>query len=294
MSGLVEELRTQFIARYGAAAKIVVVNVGVYLGLGLISVILFFAGKRADFELLFSYFQLPSDLKTLAVRPWTLLTYMFVHHPTGVFHILFNMLWLYWMGRILREFAGDRTVWAAYLFGGLAGGAAFLTAINVFPGFSGLRGTLHGASAGVNGVLVAAAVLVPNYPLQLLFFGMVRLKWLALVLVLMDLILISGGNPGGMVAHVGGAAMGGALIALRRRGVDLASVFDVFRRSTERKFQTYRNPSMRVVHHAGGKASPPPKPTPQEIDRILDKIQAVGYNNLTKEEKQTLFRASQE
>ena len=292
MSGLIEELRTQFIARHGAAAKIVVVNVGVYLGFGLISVLLFLAGKRADFELIFSYFQLPSDLGTLALRPWTVFSYMFVHHPTGVFHILFNMLWLYWMGRILREFAGDGTVWAAYLYGGLAGGLLFVSSYNLFPGFSGLGGTLHGASAGVNGVLVAAAVLVPNYPIQLLLFGLVRLKWLALVLVLLDLTLISGANPGGMVAHVGGAAMGGVLMLLRRRGVDLTAVYDIFRRSAEYKARAFQNPNMRIVHHAG--KNPPPKPTVQEIDRILDKIQAVGYNNLTKEEKQTLFRASQE
>jgi membrane associated rhomboid family serine protease len=288
MSGLIEELRTQFISRHGAAAKLVVINVGLYLAFGLISVTLFLSGKKAAFDSIITYFTLPSDIHSLLYRPWTMFTYMFVHHPTAVFHILFNMLWLYWMGRILREFAGDNVTWAAYLYGGLAGGIFYVAAFNVFPGLSGFNGRLLGASAGVNGVLMAAAALVPNYPIHLFLFGAVRLKWLAAILLLMDLVLISGANPGGMIAHLGGAAMGFVLIVLRRHGVDLTGVFDFFRRSSPHSTRSYRNPRMRVVH------PPPPKPTPQEIDRILDKIQAVGYQNLTKEEKQTLFRASQE
>ncbi|MDW8335281.1 MAG: rhomboid family intramembrane serine protease, partial [Bacteroidia bacterium] len=185
----------------------------------------------------------------------------------------------------------DATVWAADVFGGVAGGVCFVAAYHLLPAFAQRSAMLLGASAGVNGVLVAAAAVVPNYPLYLLFFGVVRLKWLAIVGVALDLILIAGSNPGGMIAHVGGAAMGWALIALRRRGVDLSSPFEYSRytlryREPERD---YSSPRMRVVHR-----TPPPKPTPQEIDRILDKIQAVGYHNLTKEEKQTLFRASQE
>jgi membrane associated rhomboid family serine protease len=286
---LADDIRYGFVARHGAVARLIVINGAIYLGMALLAILGWLSGSLPMLEY-YQYLYLPSDLSLLVQRPWTILTWMWVHDMKDVFHIIFNMLWLYWMGRILRQFAGDRTVWAAYVYGSLLGGLLYLILYNISPPFQGRLGLLFGASAGVNAIALAAATLVPDFTMYLLFFGAVRLKWVVFFMVVIDFVSILGGNPGGMFAHLGGALMGFLLIYARKQGTDLSTPFGRF--SNLKMPGRIRKPVMEVSYRARnaqqGDASRGGAPTQAEIDRILDKISAEGYHKLTREEKQLL------
>jgi len=293
---IARDLRYGFIARYGAVARLIVLCGGIYLAMALAAILglIFVRGGGAAVMSAYQYLYLPSDLSLLAQRPWTFLTWMFVHDLKGIFHILFNMLWLFWLGRILRDFAGDRTVYAAFFYGSLGGSIFYLVVYNLSPYFQEHPGLLMGASAGVNGIVLAAATLVPDFTLYLLLFGAVRLKWVAFFMVIIDLVSVLGSNPGGMFAHLGGALMGYLLITLRRNGIDLTQPFKGLGNLGRLQIATRgkgsrkeREPVMQVAHR-GGDGARKGAPSQVEIDRILDKISAEGYHKLTREEKQLL------
>src|SRR5882757_8063937 len=148
------------------------------------------------------YLLLPSNLHILLTHFWTPITYMFMH--SGIFHILFNMLWLYWMGQIFEEFLGKKRTVGLYLLGGLWGAALYIISYNIFPAFaeSNLTSSAIGASAAVMAVIVAAATIAPDYTISLMFIGPVRLKWLVLAYVVIDFLSITGPNAGGEIAHL--------------------------------------------------------------------------------------------
>jgi membrane associated rhomboid family serine protease len=305
MKTFTDEIKYSFLPRFGALAEIIILNVGLYVVLGLVGLMFFLAGSYGIFEgFVRQYLSLPSNLGLLLFRPWTIITYGFLHFPEAVFHIAFNMLWMFWIGRILAEYISERNkhIWSLYLWGVLAGAVAYLLATNLFPIFRGTNFFLNGASAGVTAIIVGTATLVPNATIYLLFFGAVRLKWLALVFVLLDVLMLPAGNPGGRIAHLGGALIGFLYVSQMQKGNDWGFLYD----KIQTLFRPKPKPRMRVVSsrvsspsQPTGKAypsSPQPagKPSQQEIDRILDKIQAVGYENLTTEEKQTLYNAGKE
>lgn len=234
------------------------------------------------------YLSLPAYLPKLALRFWTLFTYMFMH--ANILHILFNMLWLYWMGQIFEEFLGrDRTL-GLYLLGGLAGGVFFIAAYNLFPLFTQtgvLAGaTVVGASASVMAVIVGAATIVPNYSVSLFLIGPVRLKWLVLFYVVMDVLGVTGPNAGGQIAHLGGALFGFLYVKQLQRGNDwIASITNIFKPKPKLKVAANNN-------NGRYRSTRSSRPAQDEIDTILDKISQSGYDSLSKQEKETLFRAS--
>ena len=206
---LIDELKYTFNKNNNAIRKIILVNVGVFVLTAIVNMFMFFAGIGGGaLQPALRHFMLPAHLGTLLMQPWSLFSYMFLHD--GFFHLLFNMLWLFWLGNLLHEYIGNRKVYEAYFGGGVLGALLFLICLNVFPVFSSSIQTSYalGASAGVLGVVVAAATLLPEYPIQLFLFGMVRLKYIALVTVLLDIVSIPAGNPGGHIAHLGGALFG--------------------------------------------------------------------------------------
>jgi len=234
------------------------------------------------------YLQLPANLKTLAYHFWTPITYMFMH--AGVFHILFNMLWLYWMGQIFEEYLGHKRTVIVYLLGGLAGAVFFVAAINLLPMFADPQWqavTVVGASASVMAFVVATATLLPNYEIFLMFLGPVKLKWLAIFYVLIDFLGTIGPNAGGEFAHLGGALIGFIYIKQLQKGNDWSTPIN--------KMFTPK-PKIKVVQGGGGgntrNTSANTLPRQDEVDRILDKISQSGYDSLSKQEKETLFRAS--
>jgi len=288
MNTFIDDIRYNYLPRYGALAQIIAASVALYVVLAVLGLLAFLAGQWAGFDALLNYLRLPSELDVLLYRPWTLVTHAFFHHPTAVFHIVFNMLWLFWFGRIYRDHLADRHVWATFGLGVAAGAAFYIIGYNLLPVFDGQIAYLNGASAGVNAIIVATAALVPNFTVSLMFIGPVRIKWIALILVLLDLALLPEGNPGGRLAHIGGASLGLLYIYNLKKGTDFSAPFArLADRLSARPDRSAR--SVRVSHRNSSK--PGGSPSQQEIDHILDKIASVGYDKLTKEEKQTLLNA---
>lgn len=228
------------------------------------------------------YLALPAYLPKLLTRFWTPLTYMFIHE--GVFHILFNMLWLYWMGQIFEDFLGYKKIIGLYLMGGLAGALMYIVCFNLFPAFNNslILASAVGASASVMAVMVATATIVPDYTISLMFIGPVKLKWLVLVYVVLDFFGVTGSNAGGAIAHLGGALFGFVYVKQLQKGNDwIAAISGIFKKRSK----------LKVVANDRSKTSIS-KPRQEDIDKILDKISVNGYDNLTKQEKEILFRAS--
>lgn len=231
---------------------------------------------------LFSYLALPSNLLALITRFWTPVTYMFLYG--GLLKLIFGMLWFYWVGQIFEDFLGSKKVLYLYLFGGLAGALFFLVGSSLMPliGMSKIYTPVVGAPASVMAVMVGTATLVPDFEISLLFFGTTKLKWIIIAYVLLDLFFSSGPNIGETFTHLGGASIGFIYIRQLQTGNDWAEwVSGLFK----------PRPKLKVVTH-NLKNTTPVKPRQDEIDRILDKISASGYDSLTKPEKETLFRAA--
>ncbi|MDB5138209.1 MAG: rhomboid family intrarane serine protease [Mucilaginibacter sp.] len=230
------------------------------------------------------YLELTAYLPKLAVRFWTPVTYMFMH--AGVFHILFNMLWLYWFGQIFEEYLGNKRTLGLYLMGGLAGALLFIVCFNIFPFFTHVNAAAYtsmvGASASVMAIMVATATLLPDYTIPLILIGPVKLKWLVVFFIVIDFLGIVGPNAGGEIAHLGGALIGFIYIKQLQNGHDwIAGMVNLFKPKSKLKVA-----SKNTSRNSTG------TPRQEEIDLILDKISRSGYDSLTKQEKEILFRAS--
>jgi membrane associated rhomboid family serine protease len=287
MNAFLRDMKMQF----GTAVslyRLMLLNIGLFLIIMIFKTISFLTGMDIPvFEKLVMWLSLPSALDRLMLQPWSIISYMFLH--TGVLHILFNMLILYWSGRLFTEYLGSEKLWATYVLGGITGGLLYLASYNLLPVFSGKEAYLMGASAGVVAVMVAIATLLPDYIVHLLLFGPVRLKYVALVSVLLYFISIPGSNSGGEIAHLGGAAFGFVMIRQLRKGRDLTA----WLRGFSRRLST--NPSRRKLYRVIPERKPSASSgslTQENIDRILDKINKSGFDSLTKEEKEVLYKAS--
>ena len=210
------------------------------------------------------------------------------------------MLWLYWFGQLFLSLYSARHFRGLYILGGLCGGLLYMLAYNVFPYFSNyLYGSfLLGASASVLAIVVATAVRSPEYRVNFMFVGAVRLKYVALFVVLTDLLFVTSGNGGGHIAHLGGALAGWWFARSLQKGMDITGwinkVFDALSGGIKLK-RPAKKPKMKV--EKGGKAADyeynaRKKQQSEEIDRILDKLKKSGYSSLTTEEKKRLFDAS--
>lgn len=259
------------------------INVLIFVTFALINIPFFLSGNGGGIYSgwIREYAGFPADIAKLPSRFYTILTYQFFHD--GLSHILFNMLWLFWMGRIFLDFLKPRQFHFVYLTGGFVGALLYLLAYNVFPVFAGTlsQATIIGSSASVMAVIVAAATLVPDYSMRLLFLGDVKLKYLALAYIVLDLIGIATTNAGGSFAHLGGAILGFTYIKLLKNGKDWSNIFK-------------RKPKLKVVRNEFARQGAKKADTVNqaEIDRILDKISKTGYDKLSREEKETLFKAS--
>jgi membrane associated rhomboid family serine protease len=264
---------------------LIAINVAVYLVINIPAVLeeLFMRGTYiATYS--YEYLALPSYLPKLLTRFWTPITYMFMH--SGIFHILFNMLWLFLMGQIFEEFLGNKRILGLYILGGLSGAVLYVASYNIFPAFteSGalLTSSAVGASASVMAIIVAAATIVPDYTISLMFIGPVKLKWLVIFYVVIDFLSITGPNAGGEIAHLGGALFGFVYVKQLQRGNDwIGAISNLFK----------AQPKLKVVSN-NKERSTGDTPRQEEVDKILDKISKTGYDNLSKQEKDILFRAS--
>lgn len=274
-----------------AITKIIIVNVAVFLLFSISYVLLFLFNAESYVVKIKGYLMLPASLQRFLIRPWSILSYMFLHD--GLLHLVFNMLWLYWIGGLLQEYLGNTRTYQTYILGGIFGGIIFMLSYNLFPAFSSSVAVSYalGASAGVLSVVVAAATLLPDYRIMLILLGSVKLKYLALFSVILDLISIPQGNAGGHIAHLGGALFGFIFIKLIYSKKFNTNLLDKLFTLPNNLFKpkhkikvTYKATYMRAEQTG--------KPSQQEIDDILDKISKNGYNSLSAKEKEKLFKAS--
>jgi hypothetical protein len=206
------------------------------------------------------------------------------------------MLWLYWFGRIFLEYLDERKLVAVYLLGGISGALVYILSFNIFPAFTGVvaDSVAIGASASVMAIVIAIAAYVPDYTIQLFLFGRIKIKYMALAIFILTSIMDFSVNSGGKLAHIGGAFFGYFYIINLRHGHDIGKGFNriidffatIFKprkklKVTYKKVATeYDYNKIRVEHQ-------------KRINNILDKISKGGYESLTKEEKEALFKESQ-
>ena len=246
---------------------------------------------------------LPSDPLRLLLRPWTILTYMFTHF--GFRHILFNMIVLYFSGKILMEYLGEKRMLALYIYGGIGGGLLYIILYNLSPILG--QGSMVGASAGCIAVLVAGALYMPQMPVRL--WGIFEIKYwmLAAGIVTLDVLNLTGSNAGGHIAHLGGAIVAFFFIRSMRQGhewnVCLFQIIDavrnmLFRPKSKKKRRGFSFGESSYVKYeevkkTKGSSSKSTQDT-AKMDAILDKIKEKGYDSLSKEEKAYLFKISNE
>lgn len=281
-----------FLKRKDAFARLLVINVLVMVLVSLIRLVAKLY-QMPDVMILdgyiLEYLAVPADPLHLPFRFWTLITYMFLH--VDFFHILFNMLWFYWFGKIFMEYFDQRFLLINYLAGGLAGVLMYLFFYNTFPLFEPLlhQSKLMGASAAVMAIVASVAFYVPNYTVQLFLFGRIKVFYIALALFVIDFFMITGDNAGGHLAHIGGALWGYFFVRLYSKGARFR-VPKIFR-------NPFRKPVMKKTYSSGRPVSDEVYRSrkieeQEQIDVILDKIKLSGYNSLTASEKELLFRAS--
>lgn len=271
------------------ANKLIVINIAVFL-LFFIASFLF----NTSSEVLMHWFVLPEEPIEVLKQPWSLLTYSFLHG--GFMHILFNMIWLNFFSKFILNLFSEKRFLTVYLLGALYGGLLFVTAYNVFPVFQSKAGYLLGASASVSALMVFAATYSPNISFRF-FMVTIKLWQLAVGLFLLDLFRLgSGTNPGGMLSHVGGAVFGYVYAVQLAKGNDIGLWFEKIVASLANLFKTRKNTPFRKVHKTPKNTSKKKTTSVKDerqikIDGILDKIGKSGYESLTKQEKDFLFKA---
>lgn len=294
---MLEEFKNAFNRPNQAHVQLIIINVVVFLFLGVLFVFFRIFSLEPIFTLVHDQFSIPPKFSDFLTRPWTIITYAFMHDLVSIFHILFNMLALYWFGRLFVEYLGSDKLIALYVLGALAAGVCYLLVFNTVPFFksqSDFSGMV-GASGAIFAIMVGAATLMPNYTFFLLFFGPIKIKYIAAFYIVSSFLSTVQGNAGGNIAHLGGALMGFVYIKQLQAGVNwggwITSVLDWVKglfSSRPRVKVSYRKSETsngkRNVNLSGI--------SQQEIDDILDKISDGGYESLSKEEKEKLFKAS--
>lgn len=261
----------------GMLTRIVLVNIAVFVTLRVIVIAGMFSGANHEFvDKVLRFVELPGNPQLLLTHPWTILTYMFAQYD--VLHILFNMLWLYWFGALFMGLYGDgRRLLSLYIYGGLGGAVFYILACILLPPDLGLNGWLIGSSASVIAIVVATAILMPDYRMLLWFNISVALKWVAIITIGLDLITIVNSNIGGHFAHLGGAAVGALYAILIKRGIDITRPFT--------RVKKYRQKSYSNRHDTSTDVN-------AELDELLDKIKKSGYTSLTDKQRKRLFELS--
>jgi membrane associated rhomboid family serine protease len=275
--------------------RLIFINIALFLIITITGIIGFLLNNPEIVNKTIRLLSVPSSFQTLIARPWTLITYMFTHKE--LLHIVVNLLWLYWFGKIFLEYLDQKKLVAIYILGGLAGGFTYVISYNIFPAFQSVAGEsipLLGASASVMAIVVAIAAYVPDYTVYLFLLGKVKIKYIALGIFILTSVMDFSVNSGGKLAHIGGAVLGYFYILGYRQGHDygkgINKIIDFFvtifkprkkLKVTHKKVaDEYEYNKIKADHQ-------------KEINKILDKISKGGYDSLTKDEKDTLFRESQ-
>lgn len=280
----IDTLRQRF-SQFNIAEKLILINVVCFVIPFFLRSIFFLFDLPA--QSFFSFFELPASIGDFIYQPWSLFTYGFLHDSIG--HIFWNMLLLYYASQFFLNLFSTQRFINVYFMGILLGGLVFILSYAVFPAFKNQSPQMVGASAGVMAVLIFSCTYMPTQEVRLLFFN-VKLMYIGMALVIVDVLQIPAGNAGGHLAHIGGAALGYIYAQQLQNGIDIGSGFERLWKWLAALFTA--QPNMKTVHRTPRRNSKRSVQSDQEkIDRILDKISASGYDSLTKEEKELLFNA---
>ena len=286
---MIKDFKRQF-QNGNKLTQLIYINLGVFF---LMNLFFAFASLiQLNPETYTKWLELPADLSKLTQQPWSIITYMFLHK--GFLHILFNLMCLYFGGRIFMIYLNTKQLVSTYILGGFFGGLCYILAYNFFPALKeNISTPLLGASASVLAILTAIATYVPNYSVHLTLIGKIKLKYIVFFSILLDLIAIQElTNTGGHIAHLGGALYGFLYTRQLKDGKDWSRNFS---RLMDALANSFKKQPLKTVHRK-------PKTDDQwreekalsqkEINRILDKISKSGYDSLNEKEKETLFKAS--
>lgn len=277
-----------FFLQKNALSRLMLINIAIWLICLFISVFtwLFYI---SDISFVTKLFAVPADISALLEKPWTIFTYMFLQEE--FWHLFFNMLMLYYGGQIFLQYLSQRQLLWTYIIGGLFGALFFILVFNAFPVFENTRSyaVALGSSASVMAILIAAATYHPEYNINLFLLGQVKMKWVAIVFVIIDFLSITKGNSGGHIAHLGGALWGFLYVYFLRRDFDF---YTIFKKKARIKVKSrnaqnyYQRPKTDEQYNAERAMNQ------EEVDRILEKIAKNGYSSLNDKEKEFLFRQS--
>lgn len=296
MANILEEIKQSF-NNGNYLTRLIYINAGVFLVVKLLSIIFSTIGFS---NIWISYLELPAFFQTLIRQPWSIITYMFMHHD--FLHLIFNLLTLYWFGKIFLEYFNQKQLVGLYFLGGIGGALFYIAAYNFIPNLN-----LHiffsyliGASASVMAIIFTLVRYCPDREIHLALIGLVKLKYLGIGLLILDIIGTTSVNAGGSIAHIGGA-LTGYLFAqfIINSGKDITEpinkiiswVNDLFKQNKKPKFTVHRNTS-KSDEEWNMENQNRKRKNNEEIDRILEKIKKSGYANLSDEEKKRLFDLS--
>ena len=242
----------------------------------------FFLFDYSNFSII-SWFELSSDLKKIIFKPWSIISYSFFH--SGFFHLFWNMIILLYSGQIFLNLFPNKMFLSTYFVGVIFGGIIFIFCYNVFPVFFNSYSTMIGSSAGVMAILIFVCVYNPNYEIRILFFN-IKLLYIGLFFVFFDIIQIPYGNAGGHFAHLGGSLVGFIYAMQIKNGKDIFDSFSfliisIFYKNKKKENKIIKNDYRNILHKDINQ---------KKIDQILDKINSSGYDSLSKEEKDFLFK----
>ncbi|MBR2369608.1 MAG: rhomboid family intramembrane serine protease [Paludibacteraceae bacterium] len=296
MANILEEIKQSF-NKGNYLTRLIYINAGVFLVVQLLSVVFYLLDIS---NIWFTYLELPAFFHTLMKQPWSIITYMFMHRD--LIHLIFNLLALYWFGKIFIDYFSQKQLVGLYILGGIGGAIFYLIAYNITNTFQYniFFSYLIGASASVMAIIFALVRYIPDEEINLALIGPVKLKYLGIGMLILDIIGTTSGNAGGSIAHIGGAVTGylfGHLMI--NSGKDITEpinklitwVNDFFKRNKKPKFTIHKNTS-KTDEEWNIENNNRKRENNEEIDRILDKIKKTGYANLSDEEKKKLFDLS--
>ena len=256
--------------------KLIYINVFSFLVLNISNVI--FSLLLIDISSIKELLMLPSSTEEVIKKPWSLISYMFIHD--NFIHLLFNLIWLHFGGKLFLQYLNQKQLLYTYILGGLFGGILFIIAFNNLPALIPYSENAKalGASASVLAIFFAIATYIPNFQVSIPFIGFIKLKHIALIYIILDFLNIPNGNAGGHIAHLGGAIFGFFYVkqftqksAKNKQNQFLSYLKNIFNFQKSKNKKSYKM---------------------KEIDLILEKISKSGYNSLTKIEKELLFKSS--
>ncbi|WP_435263617.1 rhomboid family intramembrane serine protease [Tenacibaculum sp. nBUS_03] len=267
----------------GIVEKLIYVNLIIYFVTLMFDV--FSKWFKTSENIIVKWFSLNSSFDIFISQPWTIFTYGFLH--ANFIHILFNLIALYYIGNLFKQYFTSKQLINFYLLGTVSGGILFLLGYNYIPLFKNQLVPLVGASAGISAIFIGIATYMPNYQLKIRFIGYVQLWQLALVWILLDFIQLSGNNAGGHFAHLGGSLFGFMYVnyASNKQISIFKHITSLFKRK-EKPLKTVYKSGKKPTYSSTKRKSK----TQQEVDTILEKISKSGYETLSKEEKEFLFK----